>query len=65
MLGVSGGLSDINDHDVDLNSTVRLLFAEGFGRQMRVLVGFTAVQFLAVAMLWRRTQVRVVTKKSQ
>ena len=39
--------------------TVRLVFANGFNLQMKIMIGFSAAQIPATLLMWQKEQVRV------
>ena len=43
----------------DVQDTVTRVMVESFDQRMRALIGFVAVQFLVLGMLWRRPQFRL------
>lgn len=49
----------INSLPDALRSTVRLMFAKSFSLQMRILIGFAAVQFPVTFLTWKKDQIRV------
>lgn len=42
-----------------LQQTVRQAFEHGFALEMKILLGFTAAQFLAILLMWQNPPVRV------
>ncbi|KAI0405659.1 putative efflux pump antibiotic resistance protein [Xylaria palmicola] len=43
----------------ELQQDVKQIFAYGYATQIRILIGFTAVQLLSISLLWQRRQMRV------
>jgi hypothetical protein len=42
-----------------LQQSTRLIFARGYAVQIRILIGFAAVQLLSVGLVWRKKQIKV------
>ncbi|KAF2174701.1 MFS general substrate transporter [Zopfia rhizophila CBS 207.26] len=56
--------SVVNQLPRDLRSAVLKVFADGFTLQMKITTGFSALQFLAVGMIWKNPQVSVMGKEA-
>ena len=46
-----------------IQQDIRSTFAQGYNLQMKMMIGFSAAQILAVGLLWRKPQIRLVTAK--
>ncbi|KAI1179865.1 drug resistance transporter [Nemania sp. FL0916] len=42
-----------------VQGTIRSKFVEAFNRQMRILIGFAAAQFLATLLMWQRDPIKI------
>lgn len=49
--------SVINELPSDLRAAVLKVFADGYTMQMKIATGFSAAQFLAVTMMWKKPQI--------
>jgi hypothetical protein len=54
--------SVINELSMDLRAAVLRVFADGYTMQMKIATGFSAAQFLAVTMMWKKPQITLVVK---
>jgi len=55
------GVQDIDSSSDNpgISDDLRLIYAEGYNRQMIVLAAFAAAQVPAALLLWKRPQIRV------
>lgn len=44
-------------------AAVRLIFAEGYNLQLKILIGFAVAQVLVTAAMWKKKQIELVRKK--
>ena len=58
-------ISEIHSFPPDVQKQIQAVFAQGYNVQMKIMVGFAAAQVLAVLLLWRKPQIRLVTRKSK
>lgn len=49
--------SMIDSLPISVQSTVRLVYAEAYNLQMKILMGFSAAQIPAAVLMWRKKQV--------
>jgi hypothetical protein len=54
--------SVINQLPVDLRAAVLEVFADGYTMQMKIATAFSALQFLAVGMMWKKSQITLAAK---
>ncbi|OJI85991.1 hypothetical protein ASPTUDRAFT_922461 [Aspergillus tubingensis CBS 134.48] len=52
----------INALTPELQSRVREVYAEAYSLQMKLIGGFSAAQFLALVLMWKRQNVRIVKR---
>jgi hypothetical protein len=54
--------SVINQLPSDLRAAVLKVFADGYTMQMKIATAFSALQFLAVSMMWKKPQITLAKK---
>lgn len=50
----------MDNFPTNLQDAVRAIYAEGYNTQFKILIGFAAIQFLIVALMWQKKTLRVV-----
>ncbi|PVI01633.1 MFS general substrate transporter [Periconia macrospinosa] len=53
----------IREYPHEVQAQILKAFAEGYNLQMKIMVGFAALQVLVVGMLWRKNQIRLPARK--
>lgn len=52
----------INTLTPEIQTRVQEVYAEAYGMQMKMIGGFSVAQFLALALVWKRQNVRIVKR---